>query len=146
MNDTLTPERSILGSKVFDQTMGFLHKNPDATHGKPSTLRTLTPVKEEPQTFIVQTVRLRDQDGDFKGDYVFIEFVGSEGALRLVLPPDVTACIARQREAVSSRVRKASAKQEAIRRKQAGIVPAFLRNGHARPKRKRAKKAKGGAA
>ena len=47
------------------------------------------------ETFIIQTVR------HGSGDIVFIEHVAGGTATRLVLPPNVTEVIARQRDAVA---------------------------------------------
>src|SRR5947209_6669435 len=67
------PERSTLGS-IFDRVMRSLHGLPDTTSTKASTIRTMTPVLELAQTFIVQTYRHRET-----GDTIFIEYIGTEG-------------------------------------------------------------------
>lgn len=45
----------------------------------------------------------------------------------VALPPEVADCIARQRDALGTKSRKRAAKQEAARRKAAGIKPGFLK-------------------
>jgi hypothetical protein len=119
--DNSNPERSALGS-TFDRAFRALHDVPDVVRVKPATIRHVTPVTELAQTFIVQTVRHREL-----GDTIFIEYVGTEGSLRIALPPPVAECIARQRDALTTKSRKRAAKAEASRRKAQGIKPAFLK-------------------
>ena len=114
-------ERTALGS-IFDRTMRSLHGLPDTVHTKATTVRAMTPVLELAQTFIVQTYRHREN-----GDTVFIEYIGTEGSIRLALPPAVAETIARQRNALTTKNRKAAGRHQAALRKAAGIRPAFLK-------------------
>ena len=107
---------------IFDRTMRALHGIPDATTVKPATVRTMHPVLELAQTFIVQTYRHREN-----GDTVFIEYVSTEGTVRIALPPAVCDTIARQRDALTTKNRRQSGKAEAARRKAQGILPGFLK-------------------
>ncbi len=115
------PERSALGT-VFDKTMRSLHGLPDVTTTKATTVRHMTPVTELAQTFIVQTYRHAEV-----GDTIFIEYVGTEGSVRIALPPKVADTIARQRDALTTKNRKRAAKAESARRKGLGIVPGFMK-------------------
>lgn len=114
-------ERTALGT-IFDQTLRALHGLPDVVHAKATTVRTLTPVLELAQTFIVQTYRHRE-----RGDTIFIEYIGTEGSMRLALPPAVTDTIARQRDALTAKNRRLGAQAAVVTRKAKGIVPAFLK-------------------
>jgi len=114
-------ERTALGT-AFDQVYRSLHKRPDVTEVKPTTVRAVTPILELAQTFIIQTCRTRE-----RGDTIFIEYIGTEGSVRLFLPPEVADVIARQRDALTTTNRKRAAKATAAARKAAGIVPAFLK-------------------
>lgn len=114
-------ERSALGT-VFDRTMRALHGLPDVAHTKATTIRTMHPVLELAQTFIVQTYRHREN-----GDTIFVEYASTEGLVRIALPPAVADTIARQRDALSTKNRKQSARAEAARRKAQGILPGFLK-------------------
>lgn len=114
------PERKRL-SDIFDETLRSVCGEQDATETKPTTIRALTPVTQLAQTFIVQTVR---HDG---GDTIFVEYMSGEESFRVPLPPAVADCIARQRDALTTKNRKRAAKAEAARRKAQGIQPAFLR-------------------
>ncbi len=107
---------------VFDQVFSSLQGIPDATHVKATTIRTVTPVREQAQTWIVQTARHRE-----KGDTVFIEYMGPDGTMRLALPPRVPAVIARQRDALTAKSRKLAGRERAAADKAAGIVPGFMR-------------------
>jgi len=123
-------ERSALGT-VFDRTLRNLTGIPDATQTKASTVRHLSPVLELAQTFIVQTIRHKE-----RGDYIFIEYIGTEGSTRMVLPPEAADVIARQRDAVTSKNRKAAARQRAASDKAAGKLPGFMR-GKAKKRRRK---------
>lgn len=117
----MNSEQQPLGN-VFDHTLRSLHGIPDSTHTKATTVRTMTPVLELAQTFIVQTYRHKE-----RGDFVFVEYVSSEGTMRIALPPAVCDVIARQRDALTTKNRKASAKATAQLRKAQGILPGFMK-------------------
>jgi hypothetical protein len=76
------------------------------------------------QTVVVQTFRTPEL-----GDTVFLQSIGAQPDLcyRLVITPRVAAAIARQREALTTKNRSASAKQVAQARKAAGIEPGFMK-------------------
>jgi hypothetical protein len=114
----------------FDRRLGALFGIPDVLSTSPATIQTARALVGDAQTFIVQTYRMRDDDGAGKvksGDTVFLQYVDAEGSVRIVLPPEVTACIARQRDALTTRSRKRGAKAAAEDRKARGIQPGFLK-------------------
>jgi hypothetical protein len=117
---------------VFDRMMGGLHGLPDVLSTKATTVREVVPIVGETMTFIVQTYRQTE-----KGDTVFLEVVTGPAHTRLVLPPNVSDTIARQREALVARGRSRRAKAAAAARKEAGIAPAFTRNPGRGRRRKR---------
>lgn len=106
----------------FDRALGALVGLPDVVSTKATTIRAVTPIVGLPQTFIVQTYR---QAG--AGDTLFIEHFDGTGVVRLVVPAAVTDAIARQRDALSTKVRSKVAKAAAQERKDRGEVPAFMR-------------------
>lgn len=112
----------------FDRMMGALEGLPDIVNTKPSTIQVTTIIGVS-NAYIVQTFRQRDGQGkDARTkDTVFLQVVSHEGTVRIVLPPEVSDTIARQREAVGTKTRKKTAKRLAQERKDAGIVPGFLR-------------------
>ena len=115
------PERSALGD-AFDKTMRALDGKPDTQKTKASTLRCQSRILERTQTFIVQTIRQRDE-----GDTIFIEYIGHEGSLRIALPPVVASTIARQYDALTVKSRSSAAKTLAAERKARGEKPGFMK-------------------
>lgn len=107
----------------FDRMMGALANLPDVTHTKPSTIVTASPLIGEAQTFILQTFRQREI-----GDTIFMQYVDGEGSKRLFLPPAAADAIARQRDALTSKVRRKVGLDQAALRKAAGIKPGFMRD------------------
>lgn len=110
---------------LFDRKLGALFGVPDVLNTQPTTIQVATPMTGDAQTFIIQTYRQRD--GEKSGDTVFVQYVDAEGSVRIVLPPQVTACIARQRDALTGRARRRGAQAAADDRKARGIRPAFLK-------------------
>jgi len=106
----------------FDRILSGLDGLPDVTHAGPSTLRSVSFIGTA-QTFIVSTYRMRD-----KGDTIFLETISTEGSLRLVIPPNVADAIARQRDALTAKVRRKVGKASAEARKQRGELPGFMKN------------------
>jgi hypothetical protein len=105
----------------FDRLVGALEGLPDVTKSKPSTIRAMLPLVGIARSYILQTYRQRD-----KGDTIFLETIGSEGSIRIAIPPQVADAIARQRESLTGKVRSKAAKATAAERKRQGIKPAFL--------------------
>jgi len=106
----------------FDRLVGALEGLPDVVKAKPSTIRAMLPLIGIARSYIVQTYRQRAQ-----GDTIFLETVGSEGSIRLAIPPQVADAIARQREALAAKTRSKAAKAVMADRMARGEVPAFLR-------------------
>lgn len=124
-----TDDKQYRTADKFDRLLGSLIGIPDATKTKPTTCVVHTPLIGAAQTFIVQTFRVREV-----GDTIFIQYVDDEGSVRIAIPPEVAEAIARQRDALTTKIRKRVGRDQAAARKAQGIQPAFL------------KKRKGGAA
>jgi hypothetical protein len=90
---------------------------------KPTTIESVNNITGEAETFIVQTIRAEDR----KGDFIVVKFLDKDGHIRLILPPKVSATIARQAQALTDRARSNAAKAQAMERKLRGEVPGFLR-------------------
>ena len=105
----------------FDRLVGALEGLPDVTKSKPTTIRAMLPLIGIARSFIIQTYRQRE-----KGDTIFLETVGGEGTIRIAIPPQVADAIARQREALTGKVRSKVSKQVMADRMAAGHKPAFL--------------------
>jgi len=108
----------------FDRTIGLLHGLPDVTVTKTSVTRVVPPFGVGgTQLYVVQTYRQKEQ-----GDTIFLEHVSETGTVRLVIPPQVSAVIARQREQLTAKTRSKAAKAVARERKERGEIPAFLKS------------------
>ena len=106
----------------FDRTIGLLHGLPDVTLTKTAVTRVVPPFGVGgTQLYVVQTYRQKEQ-----GDTIFLEHVSETGTVRLVIPPQVSAVIARQREQLTAKTRSKAAKAVAQQRKERGEIPAFL--------------------
>lgn len=112
---------------LFDRRLGALFGLPDVLSTQPTTIQVAQPLKGDAQTFIVQTYRMKDGQKGKSGDTVFLQYVDAEGSVRIVLPPEVTAVIARQRDSLTSQSRRRGAKAAADDRKARGIEPGFMK-------------------
>ena len=109
---------------IFDRAIGVLDGLPDVAHSKVAVKRVIPLLGVGgTQLYVVQTYRQREQ-----GDTIFLEHVSETGTVRLVLPPLVSAVIARQREQLTAKTRSNAAKAVAQARKERGEVPAFLKS------------------
>lgn len=108
---------------TFDRLLGALDGLPDVVSTKPSTVRSVTPLIGNSETWIIQTVRQADQ-----GDVIFLERTGRDGSIRIAIPAKVATVIARQREALNTKARKKGARAAVETRKEKGIIP-FARRG-----------------
>lgn len=97
---------------------------------KQSTVRQMEKITGRAETYLIETGRHED------GDYIFVEFVDDKQAVtRLVLPPRAANIIASQRDSLTARRRSIASKALAKARKDAGIVPGFMKNpGHKKKK------------
>lgn len=115
----------------YDRTYGNLLDV--SLHTKPSTIKLIQPLTGRAETFIIQTLRPREGDGD----YIFIECIDEDGTTRIVLPPRVTAAAASQRDSLSKRNRSNASRATMRRRMDEGFVPSFKKR--ATTKKKAAK-------
>ena len=113
----------------FDRLMGSLHGLPDVVSTKPTTINVFASILGVAQMYTVQTFRQRSGEGKdaTTKDTLFVQLASHEGLIRVAFPAEVCDAIARQRESVGSKTRKKAAKRVAAERKEAGIVPAFMR-------------------
>lgn len=119
----------------FDRMLGALAGLPDVAHSKPSTVVAVVPIIGETQTFIIQTYRQREV-----GDTIFLQYMDGERHVRMVIPPAAADAIFRQRDAITTKVRRIVGKNSAAARKARGDVPGFMKNpGKKKTKSKKAK-------
>lgn len=116
------PDQPYRTVEKFDRIMGALVNLPDVTQTKPSTVVTVSPLIGEAQTFIIQTFRQREI-----GDTVFLQYAAAEGLVRVAIPPAAADAIARQRESLTTKVRKRVGRDQAAARKARGEKPGFLK-------------------
>jgi hypothetical protein len=109
---------------TFDRAIGVLDGLPDVAHSQVAVRRVVPLLGVGgTQLYVVQTYRQKEQ-----GDTIFLEHVSETGTVRLVIPPQVSSVIARQREQLTAKTRSKSAKAVAQARKERGEVPAFLKS------------------
>lgn len=124
----------------FDRLLGNLDGLPDVQMTSQATVQTVTPLLGNAETFIVQTVRQTDQ-----GDTIFLQSISAQRSMRIVVPPRVSAVIARQRDALTTKTRRKGARQAVATKREAGIPignPAALALARQKPRAKRRPKAK----
>lgn len=107
----------------FDRAFGSLIDLPDATKTLPTTVTMSVPFIGEAQQFTVQTVR----HADTGGDWVFLTYVDASGFVRLVIPPKAVNAIIRQRDSLTTQVRRRVGRASAAARKARGELPGFMK-------------------
>lgn len=117
----------------FDRRLSGFTGLPEVMQTKASTIPTVDPILGTTQTFIVQTVRKRDErerNGKVSSraeDHIFLQAMARGEVVRLVLPPKVADTISRQRDSLTARQRSKTARAVAADRKARGEVPGFMR-------------------
>ena len=100
-----------LSTDVYSQTLSRLLDNPAASKTKGSTINVVTLLRHT-ETWVVQTIRIAG------ADTIFLQRINAEGGMRMVLPPEVAAAVARQRETLGGITRRRGARQAAATRKE----------------------------
>lgn len=124
------PPREYATIDEYDRQLGQLDGLPGALQTKP-VIHQDVGFTGAANTYVVRTVRQQDRipaAGEREVTTpprftVFLEVHGKDSNVRVVLPPRVADIIARQREALTDRSRKASARKGADERKARGFVP-----------------------
>lgn len=114
----------------FDRAMGSLADLPDVASSRPSTIIAVIPMIGATQTLIIQTFRQRE-----RGDTIFLQVIDDAGSVRLVIPPEAADAIARQRDALTSKIRRRIGKEQAEARKARGELPGFMKAGKGKRKK-----------
>ena len=112
--------------EAFDYELNQLVGVPGVTNTKQATVLHTNGLTES-STWIVQTFRKRDVAQEAEGeratarDSIFVQFIGKGNrAIRLVLPPPVAELIARQRDQLTTKSRRAGARQAVATRLERG--------------------------
>lgn len=91
-----------LPADVYSKTLSRLLDNPAIVKTLGSTIDLIT-LFGHSETWVVKTIRVDSSET------VFLQRINAEGGMRLVLPPEVAAAIARQRDTLGSIVRRRGA-------------------------------------
>jgi len=105
----------------FDKAVGGLLDG-NSLRTKPTTMEEVEKTTGEAETFIIQTVRTEE------GDSIIIKFVDVDGVKRIILPPKVSNCIARQKDSLTARARTNSSRARAKAMKESGQLPGFMKD------------------
>ena len=136
MSDNNSPASESMPD-LFDYTLGQLKDLPDVLMTKEATIRVVPPLGVGgSRLFVIQTIRQKE-----RGDIILLEEHGKGPAKRLVLPPEVSAVIARQRDALTTKSRVKGARQAVATRLERGDQ---LGNPEALKKARRQRARKGG--
>lgn len=113
-------------SDPFDKMLSGMIGLPNGAHTKPAVVQDID-FYGNATTYIVQTVRTDESVT------AFVTQVGAQGSMRTILPTAVLSVIDRQRESITTKLRRRNGKRIAEERKLAGKQPGFM-NGK-KPKR-----------
>lgn len=92
--------RTNLGD-AFDKAARAMRGLPDVTETRETTVTVQSKMFELSQTYILRTVRQRDE-----GDTIFLQYIDKDGSFRIALPPLVAKMIAAQRRILKKKVRQ----------------------------------------
>jgi hypothetical protein len=116
----------------FDRMYGSLLGG-NNLHTKPSTIKNVSNVTGESETFVVQVIRAEQKKKVIEGfeektlvtvgDFVVLEFIDKDGHKRIIIPPKVTETIQRGCSSLSARARRNASKAAMKERMAAGYVP-----------------------
>lgn len=126
-----------LPTDLFSQRLRELTDNPGAVRA--SSKVDLQDFYGRSETWVVDTFRV---DGD---EVAFLQRISADGSIRMVLPAEVTAAMARQRDRATAVNRRRGARQAVETKRAKGVDPAaalrkhLKRDGAVRARERRAK-------
>ena len=103
---------------AFDRLRAGFDGRPDVVKTRISTVRNVDPLVGNVTTFLVESVRAKDQ-----GDMIFLEVASKDGNVRIGLQPKGTEVIGRQHERLTTKVKRKNGREQAKVRKDKGIAP-----------------------
>jgi hypothetical protein len=109
----------------FDQLLSRMIGLPNGAHTQPTVVQSID-FYGNTTSFMIQTVRTEE------GVTSFVTQVNASGSQRYILPQSVLNTIVRQRDSITTQLRRRHGRRLAEERKAAGIEPGFVK------KRKRA--------
>ena len=124
IKDALVIDQSSVNAQTvdtFDRTRGGMEMRSGATSTRVSTVRHVDPLIGSVATYLVETIRISDEDDPaLRGDYIFVEVATKEGNHRIVLPPKVALLIANQHKSITGKNRSRASTEQAVKRKKEG--------------------------
>lgn len=109
-----------LPSDAFDKTLSRLIGLPNGAHTQPAVVQAID-FYGNATSFMIQTVRTEE------GTTAFVTQVNAQGSVRYILPPHVLTVLDRQRDAITTKIRRRHGRRIAEERKAAGIKPGFMK-------------------
>jgi hypothetical protein len=104
----------------YDRLLSSMIGLPNGAHTQPSVVQHID-FYGNATSYMLQTVRSDE------GVVAFITQVTAHGSVRYMLPQSVLAVIDRQRDSVTTQIRRRHGRRIAEERKAAGIVPGFMK-------------------
>jgi len=108
--------------EFFDRIRAGMEGRPDVTMTRQSGIEYVDPLVGNCVTYYVRTARELEQ-GTASKDTIFLHEASKDGNVRIVIPPKVAKVIHRQYDALTKTVRRKQGREEAQKRKDAGIEP-----------------------
>ena len=111
---------ALLPSDSFDKLLSRMVGLPNGAHTQPSVVQSID-FYGNTTSFMIQTVRTDE------GVTSFVTQVNANGSARYILPSNVLSALGRQRDALSTKIRRRHGKRIAEERKAAGLEPGFMK-------------------
>ena len=102
----------------FDRVLSSMIGLPNGAHTQPTVIQHID-FYGNATSYMIQTARTDE------GAVSFITQVNAAGSVRYVLPSSVLAALDRQRDALTTKIRRRHGKRIAEERKAAGLAPGF---------------------
>lgn len=118
-----------LTSDPFDKMLSSMIGLPNGAHTKPAVVQAID-FYGNATSYIIQTARTDESIT------AFVTQVSAAGSVRSILPSAVLAVIDRQRESITTKLRRRHGRRIAEERKAAGIEPGFMKQKRARSGKK----------
>lgn len=104
----------------FDRMLSDMMGLPNGAHTQPTVIQAID-FYGNITSYMIQTVRTEE------GVTAFVTQVNAAGSVRYILPQKVLATLDRQRDAITTKLRRRHGRRIAEERAAAGIKPGFMR-------------------
>ena len=104
----------------FDRLLSDMIGLPNGAHTQPTVIQSID-FYGNATAYMIQTVRTEE------GVTAFVTQVNAAGSIRTILPQSVLAAIDRQRNAITTKLRRRHGRRIAEERAAAGLKPGFLK-------------------